>query len=258
MIVTPKINIGLSVLGKRPDGFHALETLFYPVDAFSDKLNIETVPGPCGQVQMDVRYENGKHVDWDQTNDLCAKAYRMLVAEGYGLPSVKITLVKGIPVGAGLGGGSADAVATLKLLSKMFFLNLSAAKLKSFAARLGSDCAFFVDYTPSMASGRGEVLEPFALDLSGYTIRVELPAGEKVATADAYRKIDHYSEPGALAAALSRPIEEWKDCLFNDFESSVFETHPAIAALKEEMYARGAVYASMTGSGAAVFGIFKK
>lgn len=258
MIVTPKINIGLNVLGKRPDGFHSLETVFFPVDAFSDTLTIEAVPGSCGQVQMDVCYASGKHVEWDTNYDLCAKAYRLLIEEGYGLPSVKIKLVKGIPVGAGLGGGSADCAATFKLLSKMFYLNLPKDKIRAFAARLGSDCAFFVDNVPCFASGRGEILEPMDLDLSKYEIRVEIPEGEKVGTAEAYKGLSKFSEPGQLMEAIRRPVSEWKDCLHNDFETTIFAGHPAIATLKEKMYADGAVYASMTGSGAAVFGLFKK
>ncbi len=281
--VTPKINIGLRVTGRRPDGFHNIETLFYPVDCFSDSLEIEvtgheTFPalrvsadgascaGGQGGVRMDISFADGSTVGWDPAGDLCAKAYRLL-AEDFALPAVRIRLVKGIPVGAGLGGGSADCAATLVELNRLCALGLDAAALKRYAARLGSDCAFFIDGSPCLAFGRGEVMKAFSPALEGYRIEMAIPSGEHISTAEAYGglvarpaedAVREAPERCALEDALRLPAEQWKGLVINDFEEAVFATHGAIAALKEDFYRRGAVYASMTGSGAAVYGIFKK
>ncbi|MBQ7269620.1 MAG: 4-(cytidine 5'-diphospho)-2-C-methyl-D-erythritol kinase [Bacteroidales bacterium] len=242
----PKLNLGLNVKAKRPDGYHELETLFVPVDIFSDVL--EMVEAPALQVEI-------PGADWPVQEDLTVKAWRLLSDE-FGIPPVRIYLEKHIPAGAGLGGGSSDAASALKLLNALFSLGLSDAALAARAAVLGSDCAFFIYNTPMFATGRGEVLEPYALDLSRFSIAVEIPEGERVSTREAYAGIAPAPAPVPLREALSRPVACWKDCVFNDFEKTVFAAHPRIGALKEEMYRRGAVYAAMSGSGAAVFGLF--
>lgn len=245
---TPKINIGLNILGKRPDGYHDIDTLFYPVDAFRDKLAIE----PSREFSIEII-----GADWPPETDLCARAWALLRDE-YGIPPVKISLTKGIPVGAGLGGGSADCAHTLRLLNSLFEVGLSSERLEELAGRLGSDCAFFIRNIPQWGSGRGEILSPAVIDLSLYQIKFLVPQGEKVSTKEAYGGLSGaglWSIP--LREALSRPVGEWKDTVFNDFEQSVFPSHPRIAAAKEQLYRDGALYASMTGSGSAVYGIFK-
>jgi len=244
-----KINLGLKVLRRRSDGYHDIETLFVPYFGFSDTLEI--VPSQKFDIQIDGPWYKG----WDPASDLCAKAWA-LMHSAYGIPPVKIHLTKTSPVGAGLGGGSADAAFTLKMLSDMFLLGLAPHRLAEMAAQLGSDCAFFIYNTPMFASGRGEVLEPFALDLSGYEIRVEMPADSAVSTREAYAGIKPCGE-AHLREVLAKPVAEWKGLLENDFEASVFPAHPEISELKSKMYADGAVYAAMSGSGSAVFGIFE-
>ena len=243
---TPKINIGLHVLRKREDGFHDIETLFYPVGAFRDELEI--VPSDHFSIEIE-------GADWDPQSDLTAKAWRLL-AEERGIGPVAIRVRKGIPVGAGLGGGSSDCAFALKMLNELFSLGLSTVELEQYAARLGADCAFFIRNIPQWGSGKGDILKPAEIDLSNYEIRVELPVGVHVRTADAYKGLTPHEPVIALREAVTRPVSEWRGCVVNDFEASVFPGHPAIAKLKEKMYAEGAIYASMTGSGAAVFGIF--
>jgi len=245
---TPKINIGLHVLRKREDGFHDIETLFYPVGAFRDELEI--VPSDHFSIEIE-------GADWDPQSDLTAKAWRLL-AEERGIGPVAIRVRKGIPVGAGLGGGSSDCAFALKMLNELFSLGLSTVELEQYAARLGADCAFFIRNIPQWGSGKGDILRPAEIDLSNYEIRVELPEGVHVRTADAYKGLTPHEPAIALREAVTRPVSEWRDCVVNDFEASVFPGHPGIAALKERMYADGAIFASMSGSGAAVFGLFPK
>ena len=276
MITHPnvKLNLGLNVLSKREDGYHNLETLFIPYFGISDTLERVTgddfsltVAGlagkpvaqaisPDGKLMITIAREGG--VDWDPLNDLTAKAY-FLLADEFDLPPIKIFLEKTSPVGAGLGGGSADAAFALRMISELAGLNLTAADLAAKAAKLGSDCAFFIYNRPMFATGRGEVLEPFEIDLSGYRIEVAVPEGVAVSTREAYAGLDGaIRSTTSLREALKLPVEQWKDAVVNDFERSVFPLYPAIAALKQQMYAKGAVYAAMTGSGSAVFGIFAK
>lgn len=248
-MIHPKINLGLHILGLRPDGYHDIETLFYPYEGLSDRLDIARA-GSCSLV-----FSGPVKPDWAPESDLTMKAYRML-RDDFDLPPVRIRLEKNIPVGAGLGGGSADAVGALRLLSELFSLGLDTDSLLGYAARLGSDCAFFVLGKPCIGSGRGEILTPYGLDLDAYEIHLVTP-DIHVSTADAYAGAGGH-EGVSLREALSRPVEEWKDCLVNDFEKTVFAVHPGIARLKQEYYAGGAVYASMSGSGSSVFGIFRR
>ena len=243
-----KINLGLNILRKRPDGFHDLETLFVPSDQFHDTLDIE----PADALKVDI-----PGIDWDPSRDLTVRAYELLRQE-FDLPPVSIRLLKGSPVGAGLGGGSADAAFTLAALNDIFALGLQGDALARRAAALGSDCAFFVYNCPMFGSGRGDVLEPFDIDLSPYEIRIRIPEGDGVSTREAYGGITPGIPERSLREVLRTPVEDWKDSLVNDFEASIFPRRPRIAALKEQMYADGAVYASMSGSGSSVFGIFRK
>ncbi|MBR4227938.1 MAG: 4-(cytidine 5'-diphospho)-2-C-methyl-D-erythritol kinase [Bacteroidales bacterium] len=294
MITYPnvKVNLGLSVLRKRSDGYHDLETLFVPCLDICDTLEI--IPGddfsrtsaslfekysgvPEVPVPQDDRLsirqgirEDGKlmitiarkeGVDWEPLEDLTARAYGLLDAD-FDLPPVKIFLEKTAPVGAGLGGGSADAAFALRMLSELFALGLDEAALAAYAARLGSDCAFFIYNRSMIGTGRGEVLEPYNVDLSQYELRVTVPAGVSVSTADAYRGIVPREAAAccapSLREALARPAAEWSSCLVNDFEATVFAKYPAVAEAKQALYDAGAIYASMSGSGSAVFGLFPR
>ena len=375
-----KVNLGLSVLRRRPDGFHDLETLFVPYFGFHDTLEIiagddysrtsarlfegalpPTIPrglsafptfaaqksrpgrpadagfaslkseirafsndaeggtslqdstgvpptlanepagkagrssdaaDVCGDTDFLMRHDGcprikqaisddakvmvtiarAEGVDWDPLKDLTVKAYRLLDA-AFNLPPVKIFLEKTSPVGAGLGGGSADAAFALKMLNELFALNLDDAALATYAARLGSDCAFFIYNRPMLGTGRGDILEPYPLegiDFSGrsedkaasYDLRVRVPEGIAVSTADAYRGITPREISAKkmipLMEALSRPVEGWRGTLVNDFETTVFAKYPLISEVKDSLYSEGAVYASMSGSGSSVFGIFPR
>ena len=270
-----KINLGLHVLRRRPDGFHDLETLFVPYPGISDCL--EVIPAddysrtlallkerygtltqaisPDGKLMITIARKEG--VDWDPLKDLTAKAYALLAAD-FDLPPMKLFLEKRSPVGAGLGGGSADAAFALRAMAQLAGLDLSDATLATYAARLGSDCAFFVYNRPMFGSGRGEVLEPFAIDLSQYRLEVVVPEGIAVSTAEAYRGITPRSPEKALREVLRQDIVTWKTDLGNDFEKTVFAVHPALAQVKAALYQRGALYAAVSGSGSACFGIFPK
>lgn len=246
-----KINLGLNVLRKREDGFHDIETLFYPYFGMGDSLEI--VQSDAFSIEID----GPTYTGWDPQKDLTAKAYRLL-CEGRDLPPVHIRLHKTSPVGAGLGGGSADAVAALKMLDSLFNLSLSEAQMLEYAGKLGSDCPFFVHNTAKLASGKGEVLSDVEIDLSGYDIRVVVPEEISVSTAEAYGGIVPRIPVEPVSSIVARPVEQWRELLHNDFEDTVFPKHPRLAAMKNELYEQGAVYASMTGSGSALFGIFTK
>lgn len=196
-------------------------------------------------------------VDWNPLKDLCAKAYGVL-AQDFDLPPVKIFLEKTAPVGAGLGGGSADAAFTLKALNELCGLGLDDQRLSEYAARLGSDCAFFVFNRPMIGSGRGEILVPYEIDLSDYELKVLIPEGIAVSTAEAYKGIVPRDSSLPVKDVLAMPVTEWKDNLVNDFEATVFKAHPELAAIKQSLYDSGAVYASMSGSGSALFALYRK
>ena len=291
----PKINIGLNVLRKRPDGFHDLETLFVPYFGMTDILEIEASSHsgclrkasaslhpsqPDGWAPPSDMPEGGQpfleantmgekvnieiigpKVDWNPKKDLTVRAYELLDAD-FNLPPVRMRLVKNIPVGAGLGGGSSDCAFALRMLNEMFSLGLDDKVLAEYAARLGSDCAFFIYNRPMFGRGRGEMLEPYDIDLSGYECRVEVPAGVAVSTSEAYRGVlaakDARRDPLPLEDALKAPVESWKDTVVNDFEATVFPLYSEIADLKRRFYDEGAVYAAMSGSGSSVFGLFQK
>lgn len=241
-----KINLGLNVLRKRSDGYHDIETCFYPVP-WSDILEV---------IRSDEFFfsSSGTPIPGEEHDNLCVKAYRMMQAV-YSLPPVKIHLHKIIPTGAGLGGGSSDAAWTLRLLNDVFALNLAKDVLKEYAARLGSDCAFFIDDIPMIGSGRGEVLTPIKISLKGKYLIIVKP-DVHVSTAQAYLGITPAEPKRKLTDVLGMPIAEWRELLVNDFEKTVGKKFTVISEIKEKLYQSGAEYASMTGSGSAVYGIF--
>jgi 4-diphosphocytidyl-2-C-methyl-D-erythritol kinase len=233
----------------KPEGVFGIETLE------SDAPKIAQGISEDGKLMITIAREEG--VDWNPLKDLTAKAYYIL-AEDFELPPVKIFLEKTSPVGAGLGGGSADAAFALKMLNELCSLGLTDEQLAGYAARLGSDCAFFIYNRPMLGEGRGEVLTPFELDLNEYEIQVVAPAGVAVSTAEAYGGIVPQQPEVPLRDALARPVEQWDGVLVNDFEITVFDKHPELAAIKRSLYDCGAVYASMSGSGSALFALYKK
>lgn len=254
MVVFPnaKINIGLFVTEKRGDGFHNLETVFYPI-GLSDVLEITRMDGEAGECSF---HTSGIDVACDAGDNLVVKAWRMLAGD-YGLPAVRIHLHKAIPFGAGLGGGSADAAFMLKAVNEYFGLGLPEGVLADYAARLGSDCAFFIRNRATFASGKGEVLEDIDLSLEDYQLVLVKPSFG-VSTPEAYAGIVPKPAGFDLRTLGQVAVREWKDRVVNDFEGSVFVKYPRLSELKEYLYSRGAVYASMTGSGSAVFGVFEK
>jgi 4-diphosphocytidyl-2-C-methyl-D-erythritol kinase len=248
-----KINLGLNILNKREDGFHDLETIFYPV-GLKDALEIIPSHNPNSAIEFS---SSGLIVDGDASDNICIKAYQLLQKDFPDLPFIKMHLHKAIPMGAGLGGGSADAVFALQLLNKRFNLNLSAAKLLHYASQLGSDCPFFIINEPCFATGRGEILEPIEVDLSGYQIVLVNP-GIHINTGWAFSQLSPAPSQQSVAAIIAQPITTWKQELQNDFEKPVFEKYPEIKNIKAHLYAGGAVYAAMSGSGSTVYGIFEK
>lgn len=241
-----KINIGLHVTNKRPDGYHDIETIFYPVKLY-DVLEVL----PSTELAFQVH-----HYDFPVGEDnLCVKAYRLL-AEKYDLPAVSIHLLKNIPVGAGLGGGSSDAAHILKMLDQRFELNIAEDRLMDYASRLGADCPFFIRNKPMFASGIGTELEDVELDLSSYSVVIIRPDAF-ISTAEAYQAVIPKKPEVDLKRAIRLPIQEWKYHILNDFELGIFKKYPYIQNIKAKLYEEGAIYASMSGSGSAVFGIFE-
>ena len=232
----------------KPEGVFGVET----EEAVAPKL-LQGI-SEDGKLMITIAREEG--VDWDPLKDLTAKAY-FILAEDFNLPPVKIFLEKTSPVGAGLGGGSADAAFALKMLNELCGLELSEQKLAEYASRLGSDCAFFIYNRPMIGEGRGEVLTEWPVDLSGYDLQVVTPAGIAVSTKDAYSGIKPHLPEVPLRDALARPVEEWDGILVNDFEETVFAKYPELAAIKRSLYDCGAAYASMSGSGSALFALYK-
>ncbi|MCE4565559.1 4-(cytidine 5'-diphospho)-2-C-methyl-D-erythritol kinase [Maribellus sp. CM-23] len=242
-----KINIGLNVVSKREDGYHNLETVFYPVK-LADALELVESAEPEFSA-------SGIQIDGAPESNLVFKAYHLL-QQKFDLPPVHLHLHKVIPFGAGLGGGSADAAFTLKMLNEYFSLELKDDQLEKYAATLGADCPFFIRNKPTFAHGIGDQFEAVELDLSAYEI-ILLKPEFSVGTADAFRNIIPQKSDFDLRKLADLPIEEWKDRVKNDFEKSVFPQFPQIEALKNLLYENGAVYASMSGSGSAVYGIFR-
>ena len=259
MIAFPniKINLGLSITEKRPDGYHNLETVFYPV-ALEDALEIRTSSRmdkvSSGTGKKIALHQYGMEIAGNPEDNLVAKAYSLLDKE-FHLPPVEVHLYKHIPSGAGLGGGSSDAAFMLKLLNEQFHLNLSEEQLEAYAATLGADCAFFIKNKPIYAEGIGNIFSPIELSLKGYQIIIVKP-DVFVSTREAFANIHPHYPLYPVKEVIRRPVAEWRDTLINDFEASVFPQHPVIGEIKQELYSQGAVYASMSGSGSSVFGLF--
>ena len=256
MIVFPncKINLGLFILNKRADGFHDLQTIFYPV-ALQDALEVIQHP-KAGSSDCTITV-SGIPLDTQAENNICTKAYRLLKKDIPGLPSVLVHLHKIIPSGAGLGGGSSDGSFMLLLLNKKFNLGLTDEQLGAYALQLGSDCPFFLKNLPCMAEGRGEKISPLKIDLSTYKLVIIHP-GIHVSTGWAFSKISPSNNRPSLWELVQKPIEEWKDLVKNDFEPVVFRAYPEVAGIKDLLYEKGALYASMSGSGSSVYGFFEK
>lgn len=243
-----KINIGLYITRRREDGYHNLETLFYPID-LCDVLEI--VPSSSSDTMLTI---SGIAVDGDIEKNLVMKAYRLLQSQ-HDLPAVDINLHKAIPFGAGLGGGSADAAYTLRMLRDMFSLPLTDDDLARMASKLGADCPFFIYNKPLIATGIGDCFSAIDFSLKGkHILLVKPPIG--VSTAEAYAHVVPQQPDVPLCQKLATPINAWQGEIVNDFEKSIFPAHPRIAAIKQRMYDMGATYASMSGSGSSVFGIF--
>jgi 4-diphosphocytidyl-2-C-methyl-D-erythritol kinase len=249
MVIFPncKINLGLHITGKRPDGFHELETVFYPVQL---KDILEVVTSPTQHFQS-----TGLDIPGNPETNLCLKAYHLLKEDFTQLPPVQMHLHKIIPMGAGLGGGSADGAFALRLLNEKYKLNITSQQLIDYAAKLGSDCPFFIMNNPCYATGRGEILTPINLDLSRYRFVLVHP-GIHINTKWAFEQIQPGLPSRSIKEIIQLPIEEWKHLLKNDFEAPIKQNYPAIEAIKLALYKDGAIYASMSGSGSAVFGIY--
>lgn len=253
MLVFPnaKINLGLNITEKRPDGYHNLETIFYPIPV-DDALEVNILHERNEKYRL---HQAGLEITSEAENNLVVKAYKLLDKE-FNLPPIDIHLFKHIPSGAGLGGGSADAAFMLKLLNDKFNLGLEDETLETYAASLGADCAFFIKNKPIYAEGIGNIFSPIQLSLKGYQIWLVKP-DIFVSTREAFSQIKPHHPDMSLKELIQLPVKEWKERMINDFEESVFPQFPAIAEIKEEMYRQGALYASMSGSGSSVYGIFK-
>ena len=255
MITFPnaKINLGLDIVERRPDGYHNLETIFYPIP-LCDILEITPSTEP-GAPNYTFKMYNAVF-EGNSDNNLVIKAYKALAAN-HKLPQVNISLYKHIPTGAGLGGGSADAAFTLKMLNDIAGLGLTSEQLCAYASRIGADCAFFIDNTPAYATGIGDILSPTSCNIEGYYLVLVKP-DIHVSTKDAYALVTPQKPQESLTEIAQRPINEWKGAMKNDFEKSIFAKHPSMEKIKEKLYSMGAVYASMSGSGSSFFGIFKE
>ena len=257
MITFPvaKINLGLNVVEKRADGYHNLQTVFYPVPIMDALEIVPMSDGFPSDVDCDLKVTNIT-IEGDEQRNLVVRAYQLLKADFPDLPRVHAHLWKGIPTQAGMGGGSSDCGYMIRLLNETFDMGLSSEQMQQYAARLGADCAFFIESRACYAEGIGERLQPIDLDLSGWHIGVVRP-DIPVPTKEAFSRIHPHYPALNCREAVMQPVETWRDTLTNDFEESVFALHPEIGAVKEQLYKMGATYAAMSGSGSALFGLFK-
>lgn len=263
MIVFPncKINLGLNIILRRQDGYHDLETIFYPVPL---KDVLEMIPGPTFRaITSDVKNAGAKFIttglpiNGAAGKNLCVKAYDLLQQDFPKLPPVRIYLHKAIPIGAGLGGGSADGSFTLRMLNEKFQLRLSTEQLLDYALRLGSDCPFFILNRPSFATGRGEFLQTINLDLESVSFIIVNP-GIHINTPWAFEQLTPKKPAKSIQKIIEQPLSSWKDELKNDFETPIFEHHPELLTIKDRLYETGALYASLSGSGSCLYGIYPK
>lgn len=266
MILFPhcKINLGLHIIARRPDGYHDIETLFYPVRQLRDALELlhgSTAPDEPAATTDIAFSSSGLTIDCAPEKNLCVKACRLLQADfpdRFPADRLRLHLHKTIPFGAGLGGGSADATATLLGLNQMLRLGLTTEQLTPYAARLGSDTVFFLHDTPMLGSGRGERLTPYPdLDLSGWWLKLVKP-DLNISTAEAYAGITPHQPAVPLSEILRQPVEQWRESLVNDFEEPLSARYPQLRAIREALYSEGAAYAALSGSGSTVFGLFRQ
>ena len=258
MITFPvaKINLGLNVVEKRADGYHNLQTVFYPVPIMDALEIVPMSDGFPSDVDCDLKVTNIT-IEGDEQRNLVVRAYQLLKTDYPELPRVHAHLWKGIPTQAGMGGGSSDCGYMIRLLNETFDMGLSSEQMQQYAARLGADCAFFIESRACYAEGIGERLQPIDLDLSGWHIGVVRP-DIPVPTKEAFSRIHPHYPALNCRDVVKQPVETWRDRLTNDFEESVFVLHPEIGAVKEQLYKMGATYAAMSGSGSALFGLFKE
>jgi 4-diphosphocytidyl-2-C-methyl-D-erythritol kinase len=243
-----KINLGLNITGKRPDGYHDLQTVFYPVKIY-DVVELTDSP--------ELTFEShGIAIPGKAQDNICMKAYRALQKD-FNLPAQRITLLKNIPVGAGLGGGSADAAFLVKLVNDKFNLGLSNGQMMDYVRPLGADCAFFIENKPVFAKGKGDEFSALDVDLSHYFIVVIKPEVH-VSTAEAYAGVQPRMPAVSLQELVKQPVSKWKESLMNDFERTIFAGHPEIEQIKTKLYEAGATFAAMSGSGSSVYGIFEQ
>ena len=247
MIVYPnaKINLGLNILKKRSDGYHEISSVFYPVKELFDILEI---------IPSDIFSFTSSGFIIPGESNICVKAYDLLKLD-FDIPPVKIHLHKKIPIGAGLGGGSSDGAFTLRVLNQLFNLGLSSDQLVIYALKMGADCPFFIQNTPKYVTGVGETMMPIDLDLSSFDLRFVIPQLH-ISTVESYTQIEPKLPPKKLLDCIGLPIECWKDTIKNDFESVIFSKYPKLQTMKKSFYNEGAVYASMTGTGSVLYGIF--
>ena len=241
-----KINIGLDIIRKRSDGYHDIRTIFYPIN-LTDAMEIM----PSDKFIFD---NKGIKIDCEIEKNLCYKAYKML-KDDFDLPPVKFVLYKHIPFGSGLGAGSSDAAFTIKMLNEMFSLNLTVEQMSAYASRLGADCAFFIHNKPMLAEGTGNIVHEIQLNLSGKTLALVIPP-ISVNTAKAYSQCKPAEPQYKLEESINKPVKQWKDFIKNDFEPTVFAENPLLVEIKHYLYENGALYAQMSGSGSAMYGIF--
>ena len=258
MITFPiaKINLGLNVVEKRPDGYHNLQTVFYPVPIMDALEIVPMSEGFPSDVDCDLKVTN-IHIEGDEQRNLVVRAYQLLKENFPNLPRIHTHLWKGIPTQAGMGGGSSDCAYMIRILNESFNLQLTDEQMQRYAAQLGADCAFFIKSIPCYAEGIGEKLVPISLDLSGWHIGVVRP-DIPVPTKEAFSRIHPHYPSMNCREVVMQPVETWHNTLVNDFEESVFALYPEIGAIKEQLYKMGATYAAMSGSGSALFGLFKE
>lgn len=243
-----KINLGLCITERRPDGYHNLQTIFYPVP-LCDTMTIR-------EAEADALTLGGHPLDGDPSDNLVLRALRLLRQEGHPVPPQSIDLQKVIPSGAGLGGGSSDAACVVKVMNERYSLGLSPEDMERLVARLGADCPFFVKNTPVYAEGIGDEFSPVSLDLRGWYLMLVKP-DVHVSTKEAYAGVRPRQPIFSLFRTAMLPVEEWRERMVNDFEDSIFPGHPLLAEIKQELYRQGAVYAAMSGSGSTIFGLFR-
>lgn len=245
-----KVNLGLNIVGKRPDGYHNLQTIFYPVPLF-DELTFSLGLG------ADVLTLGGRPLEGDVRDNLVLRAVRLLRDEGFAVPPLSISLRKVIPSGAGLGGGSSDAACTIRTVLQNLGFSVPLERQQQLASKLGADCPFFIEAAPVYAEGIGDVFTPIPLSLNGWWLMLVKP-DVFVSTREAYAGVRPSEPRFSLSETVQLPVEEWRERMTNDFEESVFAKHTLLAEIKDELYRRGAVYASMSGSGSTIFGLFRQ